>query len=277
MTKEEQKEYNKKYYEENKEKIKLKNKEYYEENKEKLYEKNREWALKNSDKNREIKRNWNKNNRDKIKKYEEENKDVISEYQKKWREDHKEYLSEYGDRYYQENRDRISEQSKEYRERNKESIKEKKKIYYQENKESIKEKNRLRTKTEEYKEWKKQYNEKYKYISTWRHVFKNALVRMDRDKNGKTMDLLGYSAMDLKMHLESLFLDGMSWENRNLWEVDHIIPLSIFRKDTPMNIVNCLSNLRPIWSEDNSVKYNRVEDNELSKGLIIEFGDYIIE
>ena len=102
-----------------------------------------------------------------------------------------------------------------------------------------------------------------------------AIRRMGLSKNEKTIDLLGYSADQLKTYLESLFLDGMSWGNKKLWSIDHIIPLSSFRTDAPMYIVNSLENLQPLWSKDNSVKSNKMEDTEKSKRLIIQFQDYL--
>ena len=277
MTKEEQKEYNRKYYIENKKKIKENQKEYYETNKDKISEANRNWCINNIERNRELKRNWNKNNKDKIEIYQNEHKEEIDEYQKKWREDHKDELKEYFNEYYLENKDKISNQGKEYREKNKVLLKEKKKIQYQKNKETIKEKNRERWKTDKFKNWRRQYNENHKYISSWRYVLKNSLIRMNREKNDKTIHLLGYSSLDLKNRIESLFSEGMNWEQRNLWEIDHIIPVSIFKVDTPMNIVNCLENLRPLWIEENRSKHNKVEQNEVSKILLIKFKDYLIK
>jgi hypothetical protein len=66
----------------------------------------------------------------------------------------------------------------------------------------------------------------------------------------------------------------MTWENHGDWHVDHIIPISIFKKGTPANIVNKLENLRPIWSNENLSKSNKIEDNHLY--LLEYFKDYIL-
>src|SRR5437660_1652707 len=42
------------------------------------------------------------------------------------------------------------------------------------------------------------------------------------------LDLLGCRLSELVSYLESKFLPGMSWENRNLWHLDHIRPLKTF-------------------------------------------------
>ena len=52
----------------------------------------------------------------------------------------------------------------------------------------------------------------------------------------------------------------MNWNNlglgENKWNVDHKIPISWFKKETPFNIVNHLSNLHPMWWNENNTKSN---------------------
>lgn len=86
------------------------------------------------------------------------------------------------------------------------------------------------------------------YIIAWRKVLSNSLNRLGKQKEGHTIDLLGYSALELKLHIESLFTEGMSWDNYGEWHIDHIKPIFTMDKDTPIEIVNSLSNLRPMWS-----------------------------
>ena len=97
------------------------------------------------------------------------------------------------------------------------------------------------------KEGYKRNKIKNKYIIAWRGMLKSVLKRLNKNKEGHTIDLLGYSALDLKNHITSLFTDGMSWDNHGEWHIDHIKPVSKFDKETPMSIVNALSNLQPLW------------------------------
>jgi len=60
--------------------------------------------------------------------------------------------------------------------------------------------------------------------------------------------MLGYSADQLKSHIESLWTPGMTWDNYGEWHIDHIIQVHTFSKDTDVSIVNALSNLRPLWA-----------------------------
>ncbi len=83
------------------------------------------------------------------------------------------------------------------------------------------------------------------------------LTRTLKFKTDRTSKLLGYSALELKQHIESLFTEGMSWDNRSEWHIDHIRPISSFQIDTPPNVINALSNLQPLWVEENLIKSNK--------------------
>ncbi len=80
-------------------------------------------------------------------------------------------------------------------------------------------------------------------------------------KNSSSLDLLGCSAPELLKHIESLFVDGMSWDNRSLWHIDHIRPCSSFDL-TDVNQQKCcfhFSNLQPLWAMDNMIKSDKYE------------------
>jgi len=68
---------------------------------------------------------------------------------------------------------------------------------------------------------------------------------------------LGYTLEEFKSHFESLFLDGMSWDNHGEWHIDHIIPVSKFPKDRILEL-NALENLQPLWASDNLKKGDRI-------------------
>jgi len=74
--------------------------------------------------------------------------------------------------------------------------------------------------------------------------------------------LTGYTVEELKKHIEKKFLPGMSWENRNLWHIDHKIPISAFNFEKPehLDFKKCwdLKNLRPMWAKDNMKKHNKL-------------------
>jgi len=164
---------------------------------------------------------------DKAKKYFIENKHILSKINKT----RKEKINNNK----QEHNKQVRTYMKKYRIKNCDIMREKQKNYRYENKEKI-------------KEWNKQYYNKIKHIRAWRSILSNTLSRFGKHKEGRTIDLLGYSALDLKEHITSLFTDGMSWDNYGDWHIDHIKPVSKFNKDTSMNVVNALSNLQPMWA-----------------------------
>ena len=198
---------------------------------------------------------YRKKNKEKLtqkkKEYYEEHKDKITLYKKDYYEKNKEEISEEHKEYYQEHKDYISEKNKnnkerkiyqkEYRENNPEKIKELNKTYRKINKEELTLKRKEREK-------------KNKHIKSWRRLLERTLKYFGTKKEKHTIELLGYSADDLKQNMESKFTVGMSWSNYPEWHIDHIRPLSSFPKDTDPAIVNSLDNLQPLWKEDNLKK-----------------------
>ena len=80
-------------------------------------------------------------------------------------------------------------------------------------------------------------------------------------KSNTIVKLLGYSIQELKEHLESQFTDGMSWDNRSEWHIDHIRPESSFDYDSTdhPDFKKCwaLNNLQPLWAKDNLSKSDK--------------------
>lgn len=101
------------------------------------------------------------------------------------------------------------------------------------------------------KKWYQSIKKRKPFVLAWRSLLNNTLKRLNKNKEDDTIKLLGYSAIELKEHIESLFLDGMSWDNYGEWHIDHIKMVSDFNEDTPVDIVNSLNNLRPLWAKDN--------------------------
>ena len=204
--------------------------------------------------------NYRKNNKEKLDEYFEnyrvENSDKRNEYQKQYRKDNLEKVSEKNKAYALLNKEEKKKYDKEYRKLNNEKIAERQKLYREQNKEKI-------------KASKNEYCIKNKHLFIWRRVLNNSLRDLGKRKKGKPIELLGYSAIDLKNHLESLFTEGMSWDNYGEWHVDHIKQIISFDKDTQSNVINALSNLRPLWAttrEINGIVYegnlNREKYNE---------------
>lgn len=82
---------------------------------------------------------------------------------------------------------------------------------------------------------------------------------LKRQKSGRTwLSFVDYSIDELSLHLERQFQDGMTWENMNLWHIDHILPRSSFnyQKETDLDFKACWAiwNWCPLWKIDNLKK-----------------------
>ena len=78
---------------------------------------------------------------------------------------------------------------------------------------------------------------------------------MQGNKEKSTWEYVDYTLEELKVHLENLFTEGMSWDNYGWdgWWIDHIIPRERFDMNNPEDIKKCweLKNLQPLWKMDN--------------------------
>jgi hypothetical protein len=162
------------------------------------------------------------------------------------------------------NKCKISEYNKRYNEENKEILREKRKIKRninrnKLNKDSVEWRSKNKDKVSEYnKKHTPLYNKKYPWRKAIRTILRNTLKRIGSEKESYTEEISGYSAIDLKNHLEFLFSEGMTWDNYGDWHIDHILPVSHFDENTPVSVINSLSNLQPLWKFDNLSKGKKV-------------------
>jgi hypothetical protein len=84
-------------------------------------------------------------------------------------------------------------------------------------------------------------------------------------KHATTFKLIGCSTEELKEHIESLWTDGMSWENYGVggWHIDHARPVSSFdlTKEEEQKAAFHYSNLQPLWQKDNLLKGAKIVSN----------------
>jgi hypothetical protein len=77
-----------------------------------------------------------------------------------------------------------------------------------------------------------------------------------------TKELLGCNISDLKAHLESLWSDGMSWDNYGPfgWHIDHRVPCAEFdlTKIDQRKMCFHYTNLQPLWAKDNHSKSDKL-------------------
>ena len=199
--------------------------------------------------------------------YKNKCKQCINEYGKRYREKNKEKELERAKKYY----DTHKEEKKQYRLDNLEHRKEYEKQYRLDNKEKLNEASRIRNKKWRLKN-KDKINAKFldrkkndpifalKY--SIRTIIRDSLKQQGLKKNGsKSVDFLGCTIEELKLHLESQFEDWMTWDNRGLyngelnygWDIDHIIPSSTATTPEELYKLNHYTNLQPLCSYVNRV------------------------
>jgi len=152
---------------------------------------------------------------------------------KRWRSDNSIKCKEYHKKRYEEFPEKVKRISKRWRDENQEKVREHRRLY--EKNKRIKDpihslKRRLRCRTAK------------------------AFIRNGYSKKSQTESMLGCEWLVLKNHIESKFTDGMSWGNRHLWHIDHIVPLaSATTLDELMKLCH-YTNLQPLWAFDNQSK-----------------------
>ena len=196
------------------------------------------------------------------------NKEKKTEYNKKYWVETKEEQSAKHKKWTEENKEHVKEKMNEWLEKNKEHKKEKDKEYRINNWEAKKKYNR---------EWqKKDYHdmktnpERKDELAI--HKIKYNTSRRIREmlgskKSSKTMEYVGCSLEDLKLHLEKQFTKEMSWDNyghKDGWHIDHILPCDAFNFNFKLESKACFyyKNLRPLNAVENIIKKNKFEKTE---------------
>lgn len=178
--------------------------------------------------------------------------------------------------YYQKNKEKIKAQSRQWKIDNAEKAKETRRKHYKENKESIDKKSREwaaanRDKmNKSQREWKKRNRDKvlaqrerdkldpFKVMKRrLRNRTNKAFKRSRWDKQSKNSELLGCTWEEAFSHIESLFTEGMNWDNRSEWHIDHKKPLDLATNEEELRELCHYTNLQPLWAEDNLKKSNK--------------------
>ena len=197
-------------------------------------------------------------------------KACIAAYNRKYRQENKEEIAANKREYRQENKEKIAAYSREYKQENKEEIAAQKRKHYQEHREEFAAYNRKYG--QEHKEEIAAQNRKryrsdpaYAMSKRLRARMYAAVKAAGLDKKcDSSSELLGISPQGLKEWLEAQFTEGMTWENRSDWHVDHIIPCTAFDMTVETNQRICFwyKNLQPMWAEENLQKSNTYDEEE---------------
>jgi len=133
------------------------------------------------------------------------------------------------------------------------------KLYYLKNPEKrVEYRNNYKDRKHKQRKERRQIDPLFRMINNVRCRIYKYLNKLSITKKNNTFDIVGCSPEFLKEHLENKFSDGMSWDNRSEWHIDHIIPLSSAKTEEELYKLCHYTNLQPLWAEDNLKKSNKI-------------------
>jgi len=206
--------------EERKEKNRLYAEKYYAKNKEKAKDYAKDYAAKKRKESREAKAKHRLENPDQYVKT-------------SWKKRNPEKVKAQRDRYYANNKDKAKASTQKWQDENKDRF--------------TKSKN-------EYKKRKKIKDPIYAMTERIRSRTAMAFKKNGFKKNSTTEKMLGCTFKQFTKHIEKQFTDGMSWDNRSQWHLDHILPLSCATTIEGLEKLSYYTNIRPLWAADNLSK-----------------------
>jgi len=166
-----------------------------------------------------------------------------AERQARYRVRHRSSVAAYQRDYYAKNKTAICNRRKELRDRDgiREAEAERARKWRKENPDKASEARRRQ---------RRKMSDAQKLVNSLRRRLRR-LVRGGRRDH--MVDLIGCTADELKHHIEKQFEEGMSWEDRRRWHLDHIVPCSAFDLSDPEQQRACFhyTNLQPRWAVDN--------------------------
>jgi hypothetical protein len=159
------------------------------------------------------------------------------------------------------NREKVRAIGRDFHFRHRDKLRKKNRLWYQKNADRV----RAAHSTDRYKSAQRSYEQRRRGNDPVFKLRKNVSrsIRASLSPRQKRhigwQRAVGYTAQELRDHLERQFLRGMTWDNYGYgfgrWNIDHILPQSTFLfesiDDVAFKACWALTNLRPLWSDDN--------------------------
>lgn len=121
---------------------------------------------------------------------------------------------------------------------------------------------KVRSQTRKWKSNKIKTDPLFRLSLNVRNRLAMALKAKKWNKTSKFNEYIGCSLEDLKIHLETQFKKGMTWDNwghgADKWNIDHIIPISSANNEFEIYKLSHYTNLQPLWHKENRQKWNKV-------------------
>lgn len=185
--------------------------------------------------------------------------------------------------HYKKNSEKIKARSKQWAAENADAKKAYDTAYYQANSEKLKQRTRdwgiknpklkqarndawnaanpekARTHQREYEKRRLASDPMFALRARMQSAIRGSLIKGGYTKRSRTHEYLGCSFDEFKRHIEKQFLKGMTWENRRLWHLDHLRPVSSAKTEEELIAIHHFTNLRPLWAKDNLAKGDNME------------------
>jgi hypothetical protein len=178
------------------------------------------------------------------------NKDSLTDYQRKFRDKNRELVRHWSRENHRRHKEKRIEANRLWKTQNKDKVRKQARAWLENNREKVRERKR---------------NLRHTNPNIWvgnrlRSRITSVLKRNGTRKNNTTVTLIGISLDGFRKHLESLFLPGMTWDNRGLWHIDHKIPCASFNLHDVEQVKKCFhyTNLQPLWAQDNMSKGKKI-------------------
>lgn len=199
-----------------------------------------------------------------------ENRDVLLERSKNYRIDNGDIVREKERENYSKNKEKVSIRNKKWAKENPEKVALIQLEYKKKNPESnlLSSRKYRENNKEKVQETGKKYRQKYYTDVNYRLsvLIRSRLLSAIKftKKSEATFNLVGCTVDELRQHLESLFTEGMTWENQGEWHIDHKRPCASFDLSVPEQQKECFhyTNLQPLWAVDNIKKGSNYNDQK---------------
>jgi len=247
-----------------------------------------EWGLKNKERIKRVRRKYaQRTNYAAQKKWNLKNNERVAAYGTQYYKDNIKNIKIKNKIFYEKNKERLERASKKYRDKPesksrkkkydigynlkyKERIAKRNKIWSQNNKDKVRKTRKLyRFKNlESQRKWFAAYARRQRKINPQfnmrERLSRGMTMALNRYvKEGKRFDTLTYTGCSIAFlvkHIEKQFKDGMNWENRDKWHIDHIRPCASFDLTDTKQQLECFhyTNLQPLWAFDNMSKGKKI-------------------
>jgi len=159
--------------------------------------------------------------------------------------------------HYIKNKSKYFKNNKIWKLKNPQKMKSYYKKSYEKRKEYLKNYKITHRKESAFNQKQRRKNISYNMASILRHRIYMALKSKNIQKTNKMLNLLGCDIEQFRLHLQSQFQEGMTWENYGKWHIDHIKPCSSFdlSKENEQQLCFHYTNMQPLWAIDNLRKW----------------------